>query len=64
MESDLINLRSGWSCGDVVEYQLDKFGLKDTVKSVRGKYEALMVEAVARANGREPVSSMPGAPPG
>lgn len=54
-KADLINCDPGWSCGDVVEYQLDKFGLKDTVKSVRGKYEALMVEAVARAKRGEPV---------
>ena len=54
-KAELINCDPGWSCGDVVEYQLDKFGLKDTVKSVRGKYEALMVEAVARAKRGEPV---------
>lgn len=54
-KADLINCDPGWSCGDVVEYQIDKFGLKDTVKSVRGKYEALMVEAVARVRRGEPV---------
>lgn len=54
-KAELINCDPGWSCGDVVEYQLEKFGLKDTVKSVRGKYEALMVEAVARAKRGEPV---------
>jgi glycine betaine/proline transport system substrate-binding protein len=46
--ADLINCDPGWSCGDVVDYQIANFGLKDTVRSVRGKYEALMVEAVAR----------------
>lgn len=53
-KADLINCDPGWSCGDVVDYQLDKFGLKDTVRSVRGKYEALMVEAVARVKRGEP----------
>ncbi|WNJ93590.1 glycine betaine/L-proline ABC transporter substrate-binding protein ProX [Bosea sp. 685] len=53
-KADLINCDPGWSCGDVVDFQLDKFGLKDTVKSIRGKYEALMVEAVARVKRGEP----------
>lgn len=52
--ADLINCDPGWSCGDVVDYQLANFGLKDTVHSVRGKYEALMVEAVARVKRGEP----------
>ncbi|GJD49352.1 Glycine betaine-binding periplasmic protein OusX [Methylobacterium crusticola] len=53
-QADLINCDPGWSCGDVVDFQLGKFGLKDTVRSVRGKYEALMVEAVARVKRGEP----------
>ena len=52
--ADLINCDPGWSCGDVVDFQLNEFGLKDTVRSVRGKYEALMVEAVARVKRGEP----------
>ena len=51
---NLVNCDPGWSCGDVVEYQLDKFGLKDTIKSVRGKYEALMAEVIARVARGEP----------
>lgn len=54
-KADLINCDPGWSCGDVVDYQLDKFGLKDTVNSVRGKYDTLMVETIARVNRGEPV---------
>lgn len=53
-KADLINCDPGWSCGDVVDFQIDKFGLKDTVRSIRGKYEALMVEAVARVKRGEP----------
>ncbi len=53
-KAELINCDPGWSCGDVVDYQLDKFGLKDTVHSVRGKYEALMVGAVDRVKRGEP----------
>lgn len=53
-KADLINCDPGWSCGDVVDFQLNKFGLNDTVKSIRGKYEALMVETVARVKRGEP----------
>ncbi|WP_287329110.1 glycine betaine/L-proline ABC transporter substrate-binding protein ProX [Mesorhizobium sp.] len=54
-KADLINCDPGWSCGDVVDFQLEKFGLKDTVNSIRGKYEALMVEAVARVRRGESI---------
>ncbi|WP_011581856.1 MULTISPECIES: glycine betaine/L-proline ABC transporter substrate-binding protein ProX [Chelativorans] len=54
-KADLINCDPGWSCGDVVEYQLKEFGLQDTVNSVRGKYDTLMVETIARVNRGEPV---------
>lgn len=54
-KADLINCDPGWSCGDVVDFQLEKFGLKATVNSVRGKYEALMFEIIGRAKRGEPV---------
>ncbi len=53
-KADLINCDPGWSCGDVVDFQLDKFELKNTINSIRGKYEALMVETVARVKRGEP----------
>jgi glycine betaine/proline transport system substrate-binding protein len=52
--AELISCDPGWSCGDVVDYQLDKFGLKQTVHAVRGKYEALMVDAVTRVKNGKP----------
>jgi glycine betaine/proline transport system substrate-binding protein len=53
-KAELISCDPGWSCGDVVDYQLDKFGLKQTVHAVRGKYEALMVDAVTRVKAGKP----------
>lgn len=53
-KAELISCDPGWSCGDVVDYQIKKFGLSKTVKSVRGKYEALMVEAVAKVRSGKP----------
>lgn len=52
--ADLISCDASWSCGEVVDYQLEKFGLHKTVGAVRGKYEALMLEAVARIRRGEP----------
>lgn len=54
-KADLNNCDPGWSCGDVVEFQLAKFGLTDTVRSVRGKYEVLMGETFSRFRAGEPV---------
>ncbi|WP_322010758.1 glycine betaine/L-proline ABC transporter substrate-binding protein ProX [Paraburkholderia sp. J12] len=53
-KAELISCDPGWSCGDVVDYQLDKFGLQSTVRSVRGKYEALMVDVVSRVRDGKP----------
>jgi glycine betaine/proline transport system substrate-binding protein len=54
-KADLISCDPGWSCARVVEYQIDKFGLKPTVREVRGKYEVLMAEAVAKVKSGQPV---------
>jgi glycine betaine/proline transport system substrate-binding protein len=53
-KAQLVSCDPGWSCGDVVEYQLDKFGLRQTVHPVRGKYEALMADAVTRVKDGKP----------
>lgn len=53
--ANLANCDPGWSCGDVVDYQLKEFGLSDTVESVRAKYEPLMAEVFARHRAGEPV---------
>lgn len=54
-KANLINCDPGWSCGDVVDFQLEEFGLSDTVESVRAKYEPLMAEMFARIRAGEPV---------
>ena len=53
-KAELISCDPGWSCGDVVDHQIGAFGLKDSVHAVRGKYEALMAETVARVRRGEP----------
>jgi glycine betaine/proline transport system substrate-binding protein len=53
-KAELVSCDPGWSCGDVVDYQLNKFGLKNNVHAVRGKYEALMVDAIAKVKEGKP----------
>lgn len=53
-KAQLISCDPGWSCGDVVNYQLDRFGLRQTVRPVTGKYEALMADVVARVKAGKP----------
>lgn len=53
--ANLMNCDPGWSCGDVVDFQIQAFGLSQTVKSVRAKYEPLMAETFARFRAGEPV---------
>ncbi|WP_426111990.1 glycine betaine/L-proline ABC transporter substrate-binding protein ProX [Pseudomonas sp. DSP3-2-2] len=54
-KASLIACDPGWSCDAVVQYQVDKFGLRNTVKTVTGKYEALMFETIAKVKRGEPV---------
>lgn len=54
-KANLIGCDPGWSCDAVVQYQVDKFGLKKTVNIVTGKYEALMFETIAKVKRGEPV---------
>lgn len=53
-KAEMISCDPAWSCGVVVDYQLDKFGLKQTVKPIRGKYEALMADVVAKVHNGKP----------
>lgn len=53
--ANLINCDPAWKCGDVVDFQIEEFGLSDTVRSMRAKYEPLVAEAFARADRDEPI---------
>ena len=47
-KADLTGCNPGWGCEKVIEYQIDKFGLKNTVSHVQGSYSALMADTIAR----------------
>ncbi len=54
-KASLINCDPAWKCGDVVDFQIEEFGLGATVRSVRAKYEPLVGEAFARIDREEPI---------
>lgn len=54
-KASMIACDPGWSCDAIIQYQMDKFGLRDTVRTVTGKYEALMFETIAKVKRGEPV---------
>lgn len=54
-KADMPSCDPGWRCGDVVDFQIQKFGLKDTVQPVRAKYEVLLAETFARFKRGEPI---------
>jgi len=53
-KANLNNCDPAWKCGDVVDFQVKEFGLSDTVRSVRAKYEPLVAEVFARVDRGEP----------
>ncbi|NWA04538.1 glycine betaine/L-proline ABC transporter substrate-binding protein ProX [Pseudomonas gingeri] len=54
-KANMISCDPGWSCDAVIQYQVDKFGLRNTIRTVTGKYEALMFETIAKVKRGEPV---------
>src|SRR5260370_12121738 len=54
-KANLNNCDPAWKCGDVVDFQIKEFGLSDTVRSIRAKYEPLVAEVFARVDRGEPI---------
>ena len=54
-KAQLTSCDPAWSCGKVIDYQMKAFGLTDTVRQVRGKYEALMADVVTKVKSGQPV---------
>lgn len=47
-KADLINCDPGSGCSDTVDFQVEAFGLSDTVRPVGGNYQLLMADMIAR----------------
>lgn len=46
--ADLSGCNPGWGCEEVVEHQLDAFGLRQTVTHNQGNYAAIIADTIAR----------------
>jgi glycine betaine/proline transport system substrate-binding protein len=47
-KADLAGCAPGWGCEGVIEYQLDAFGLRDTITHNQGSYSAILADTIAR----------------
>lgn len=54
-KADLSGCNPGWGCEKVIEYQLDAFGLRDTVTHNQGSYSAIIADTITRFKRGEPV---------
>ena len=54
-KADLIGCNRGWACAEAIDYQLDAYGLGETVEQIQGDYTMLMKEAVTRYRQGEPL---------
>jgi len=54
-KADLAGCNPGWGCERSIEYQLDAFGLRDTIKHNQGEYSAIIAETIARYKQGKPI---------
>lgn len=54
-KADLVSCNPGWSCNDVVNYQIKKFGLAKTVEAKSGNYAAIIANTIARYKEGKPI---------
>ena len=53
--ADLIGCNPDWTCGQLIEHHIQAYGLRQTVRQVRGNYSSLMADILARYNQGKPV---------
>lgn len=54
-KADLAGCNPGWGCEQVIEHQLDAFGLRDTVTHNQGSYSAIIADTITRYEQGEPI---------
>ena len=54
-KADLAGCNPGWGCERSIEYQLDAFGLRDTIKHNQGEYSAIIAETIERYKQGQPI---------
>jgi glycine betaine/proline transport system substrate-binding protein len=54
-KANLVGCNPGWACELTIDHHIEVYGLKDTVEHDRGKYTALLADAITRYNQGESV---------
>ncbi|MBB4265715.1 glycine betaine/L-proline ABC transporter substrate-binding protein ProX [Roseospira visakhapatnamensis] len=54
-KADLTGCNPGWACEQVIEHQIEVFGLRDTVAQNSGSYSAIIADTITRFKQGEPV---------
>ena len=54
-KADLTGCNPGWGCERVIEYHLDAYGLKETVRHNQGSYFALIADTISRYKAGNPI---------
>ena len=49
-KADLVGCESGWACAEVVQYQMEQYGLEDHVNVLDASYNAMFADVLARYN--------------
>jgi glycine betaine/proline transport system substrate-binding protein len=54
-KADMVACPPGWGCELVIEHQMDAYGLRDSINTIKASYSASMADAVARYQQGEPI---------
>jgi glycine betaine/proline transport system substrate-binding protein len=54
-KADLTGCIPGWGCHDVIEHQLDAYGMRDIVQHNKGEYSALIADTIANYKTGKPI---------
>ena len=54
-KADLVGAESGWAIAEVIDYQLEQYGLEDDINTLDASYNAMFADVLARYNNGQPV---------
>jgi len=54
-KADLVACPPGWGCEITITYQMDAYGLNDTVSQIQASYSASMADAISRYEAGQPI---------
>ncbi len=54
-KADLIGCNQDWTCAEIIQHQLEVFGLTETVEQIQGDYSPLMDNAIDRYKRGKPI---------